>query len=135
MGSYIPVDLDDAVRVILSGLDEESLRSVKKLDSASARAMGHHTIGQWVRNNWGLNSKEGPLYDWFVEHLGLHQPDDMSGILLHCIWADLSQNEREIEAEVQKMKDHWKKMGLQPDGTKIFENVFELLKAGARTET
>lgn len=42
----------------------------------------HHSIGMYVRNNYGL-WKGGPLQDYFLAR-GLRHPDDMSGVLLEA---------------------------------------------------
>jgi hypothetical protein len=47
----------------------------------SATANAHHSIGQWIRNNWGLWKEEGELYKWFKEN-EINHPDDMSSIIL-----------------------------------------------------
>lgn len=42
----------------------------------------HHSIGMYVRNNYGL-WKGGPLQEYFLAK-GLRHPDDMSGVLLEA---------------------------------------------------
>ena len=44
----------------------------------------HHTLGQWMRNNWGLwrNSKLAQL----LETKKIMHPDNMSGALLEGYW-------------------------------------------------
>lgn len=132
MGDRIPVDLDEAVRVIVTGLDEESLKAVKNLKAETARALGHHGIGLWIRNNWGLNQKTGPLYRWAVKHLGLYHPDDISNVVVHCVWADLGRNDRDLDEVVQRMKDHWTELGCRPDGSKLFDDPVDLLQHGVK---
>ena len=44
----------------------------------------HHSIGQWIRNNWGLwvvGENMNKLKCWFVEK-GVSHPDDISSIIL-----------------------------------------------------
>lgn len=130
MGDQIPSDLEEAVRAIVGHLDEESLKMIKSLNAETARAMGHHGIGLWIRNNWGLNAKTGPLYRWAVENLGLYHADDISSVVVHCVWADLSRNERNLNKLIQSMKDHWGGLGYELDGS--FTNPIELLRQGTK---
>ena len=132
MGDRIPVDLEEAVTIIVSGLDAESFRALRKMNAETARALGHHGIGQWIRNAWGLWDNDGPLFLWFVENFGLHHADDISNVIVHCVWADLSENARDVDEVVQGMRDHWERQGRRPDGTKLFTDAIDLLNAGVK---
>ena len=76
--------------------------------------MYHHSLGRWIRNNWGLWKKEGTLYAWFVG-LGLHHADDMSGVILTSFWRHMNGKDLDIEGQVKHYQDYWAKVEPHPD--------------------
>jgi hypothetical protein len=70
--------------------------------------MYHHTLGRWIRNNWGINHSHGKLHEWLTG-LGLHHPDDMSGLILTSFWRHKNDKALDIEGQVQHFKDFWDK--------------------------
>lgn len=68
----------------------------------------HHSLGRWIRNNWGLWS-DSELKEYF-KNLGLSHPDDMSGLILKSFYRHLNNLPLEIEAQVQSYKDYWDKI-------------------------
>ncbi len=60
----------------------------------------HFSLGQHLRKKWGL-WKGGPLYEYF-EKMGLHHPDDMSGVILLSF-------HRHLNEQIQTYKEYWKK--------------------------
>lgn len=67
----------------------------------------HHGLGMWIRNNWGLWTKEGPLYGYLKE-IGLNHPDDMSNMILESYFAHLKEEPYNFETYVLKCKQYWK---------------------------
>lgn len=100
----IPVGLDEAVEALKEHL--EDLDTVRKMDRNEAQAAAHHGIGQWIRNNWGFWAKEGPLYKTMTT-LGFEHPDDMSSVIIDCLWADLNDEPRRVDELRKKFHDHW----------------------------
>lgn len=70
----------------------------------------HFGMGMYIRNEWGFWVKEGPLYEE-LEALGLHHPDDMSGLILKGMVQKVLGQELDIQSEVQKYKDYWDSEG------------------------
>jgi hypothetical protein len=68
--------------------------------------MTHHNVGRWIRNNCGLWSKEGALYQELAA-LGLHHPDDMSSVIIKEFWLQLNHQPSEIDEDVKKYKKYW----------------------------
>lgn len=68
----------------------------------------HFGLGRWMRNNWGLWTKEGKLYEWFAS-LGVEHADDMSGIILRSYYAKQTGDSFDLDAEVEKIKNYWGK--------------------------
>lgn len=46
----------------------------------------HFTLGQWIRNSWGLWKGEGKLYK-YLSSINLVHPDDMSGLIIESYFA------------------------------------------------
>jgi hypothetical protein len=70
----------------------------------------HHTVGRWIRNNWGLWSG-GPLKD-YLEELGFAHPDVMSGIILDCFWDRVHGQFgwKNIEKQIVADANYWDKV-------------------------
>lgn len=72
----IPKNLDEAIAV----LDKELSRNDKKFLLVEGALAAHHSLGRWIRNNWGLwesSELKGVLMD-----KGFNHPDDMSNYII-----------------------------------------------------
>ncbi|MFK4985834.1 DUF6794 domain-containing protein, partial [Klebsiella pneumoniae] len=49
--TYIPKDLDDAVRYLIETMDEDSIKTIKESKNMH---MFHFSTGMAIRNSWGL---------------------------------------------------------------------------------
>lgn len=74
----------------------------------------HHTLGQWVRNNWGLWT-ESPLYKHMIGR-GFRHPDDMSGTIIKEYWLYLNGLPSEVEQDLIKHNEYWDKFNLSDEG-------------------
>lgn len=103
----IPNNLEEcfqALHKIAYDKDIEEIKSRPEEDMVEF----HHTLGRWMRNNWGLWSG-GPLKDYF-EKLGLWHPDDCSGLILTSFHRYLMKVPLDIEGQVAKYKEYWKQI-------------------------
>jgi|EndMetStandDraft_3_1072993.scaffolds.fasta_scaffold787812_2 hypothetical protein len=73
----------------------------------------HRTLGQWIRNNWGLWTNS-PLYK-HMKALGFRHPDDMSGTIIKEYWLYQNKLPSEIEADLVKYNEHWDKLGVNEE--------------------
>ena len=112
-GYYIPRDLDDALTEVDRIMGAKGREDVLK---ASEREMiqYHFGLGQWMRNNWGLWKGLG-LAQYFNQ-LGIHHPDDMSGIILDSYWRRIHGKPIDLEGQVRYYQDYWKKMKTDENG-------------------
>lgn len=78
--------------------DTEGLLDWLKETEESATAIAHHSLGRWIRNNWGLWKAEGELFHFFKNN-GIDQPDDMSGIILTSFHRHM--NNKDIKLDEQ----------------------------------
>lgn len=102
----IPESLEAAYLDLHKRLCPEELSHVKNSPIERVVSLAHHGIGRWIRNNWGLWSQRGPLYEYFVS-LGLWHADDMSGIILKGFVSYLQKVEFDIDKEVQHYLEYW----------------------------
>lgn len=63
----------------------------------------HHTVGQWIRNEWGLWT-QSKLKDYFVQ-MGLTHPDDMSSVIITSYHRHLNGKPLHIEEQVNNLKN------------------------------
>ncbi len=68
----------------------------------------HHSLGRRIRNQWGL-WEASELKEYF-HNLGLHHPDDMSGLILKCFHYHLNNLPLQIDEQVKKYQEYWTHM-------------------------
>lgn len=76
------------------------------MNETQAVASCHHSLGRWIRNNWGLWSKEGPLFEYLTS-IGLQHQDDMSSLILTCFHRHINGKPLEINDQVAEYKKFW----------------------------
>lgn len=106
----IPQDLEAALLDIPGWMPAEQMDWFKTQTEQTATALSHHGLGQWMRNNWGFWSKEGPLYNYLHTTFGLDHADDMSGIILTSLHRRLNNLDLRLDDEVAIYKNHWAEM-------------------------
>lgn len=89
-------------------IDSEDKDWFKSAEEEEAVAQSHHGLGRWIRNNWGLWSKESKLYDYLFK-LELSHPDDMSSVILTSYHRHLNDKELELDEQIKFYIDYWKK--------------------------
>ncbi|MDE6801971.1 MAG: hypothetical protein K2J06_04305, partial [Muribaculaceae bacterium] len=80
-GIYIPVNLTDACQELDKMFDNETKEDIIRLGK-DFRSEAHHTLGMWIRNNWGLWG--GSRLQAYLRDKGYSDPDEMSDYLLTC---------------------------------------------------
>lgn len=103
----IPENLGQAVRWLKENVPEDEQEDIANRDLNAK--VGHFGIGRWMRNNWGLWSRDSELYKYF-ERMGVDHPDDMTGIILDAFQADLRDEKFDLQAEVEEYIRYWEKM-------------------------
>jgi len=97
----IPNNVEECIQHMLkwdSGVDEFTRKT-----ESDAIASTHHTIGKWIRNEWGLWTGS-QLKDYFL-NLGLTHPDDMSGVIIRSFHRHLNNKPLNIKNEVERIKN------------------------------
>ncbi len=105
----IPNNLNDCFAVLTEIFNESETDKNWFKSSSEDEAMGeaHHGIGRWIRNNWGLWSKDTELYNYF-KNLGLWHADDMSGVILTSYHRFVNDKELALKEQIQYYLDYWK---------------------------
>ena len=100
-------DLMSAINYLTKDEKYEFLqtRILESPDEGDFRACAHHTLGMWIRNNFGLwfTPQESPLVQWFWDR-GLTHADDMSGIILSALYRHARGQElnwMDIQAQIE----------------------------------
>jgi Domain of unknown function (DUF6794) len=113
-GLTIPTNLDEAFACLdhWAGGKDKFLAA----DGKTAMAGAHHSIGQYLRNEWGLWSALGddwdeptPLVKWFMDTYKVKHADDISSIILLSYHRHKNSKPLNIESQIKKYHDHWKK--------------------------
>ena len=74
----------------------------------------HFTFGMRIRNEWSLWDRETVLVRHFVDRFGLGHADDISGLILSALWANVQCVRFDIDAQVGRYLAHWERMGVDP---------------------
>lgn len=107
----VPTNLDEAVEIIIKGMGTEDIQFVKDRDNSVSV---HHTMGRYLRNSWSLWDKDTHLVQWFIKEHGLCHADDLSGLILDALWCKIRGEKHDIEAQVDRYKEHWLRAGINP---------------------
>lgn len=72
----VPQTLSEAVSYLRDNISDEDKKYLVENGAISV----HHTLGRWIRNNWGL--WEGSELKKNLEAEGFTHPDDMSNYII-----------------------------------------------------
>lgn len=68
----------------------------------------HHSLGQWIRNNWKLWVEDSVLTKYF-NNLGIFHADDMSGIIITSFGRWLNKEDLRLEEQIKYYQDYWER--------------------------
>ncbi len=121
-GVYIPKNLEDCFSQINSFWNDSTKIQVKNWEEKEFAGKVHFGFGMWMRNNWQLWG--GSRLSKYFNDLGVHHPDDMSGIILDSYHRYLNNKEIKLEEQVKNYQDYWenaKKAELKRKQNKFLE--------------
>ena len=127
MINALPSTLDEAIETLLA-FYEKAIPEISEMTLEKFRASSHFGAGMFIRNSWYLWWYEGhkygswpdtqpPLNTWF-KTIGIVHADDMSGILMECIYKKIHNLPYDLESQVAHYQAHWKSYGFE-DGIPI----------------
>lgn len=105
----IPSNLEECFQELHKKSFDMDLEEIKSLPEEEMIRL-HHTLGRWIRNNWGLWIGS-PLKDYFIS-LGLSHPDDMSGVILTSFYRHLKGLPLDVEGQIKEYLEYWKKQNI-----------------------
>jgi hypothetical protein len=123
-GEYIPKDIKDCIQQIDSFWDDSTKMIIKEMSEEDFTAKVHLSFGMWMRNNWQLWS-ESRLSTYFNK-LGIFHPDDMSVIILNSYYRHLTNQEIQLEKQIDYYQYYWivnakPSMDIYPKGVRKLE--------------
>jgi len=94
----VPMTLEDCYPLLEGGLSDEDRETLLTAQDPEEVAFAwHHSIGQQMRNRWGLWTG-WPLAEHMKERFGLEHPDDMSHKIL-------------VEFASRRVRTVWERLG------------------------
>lgn len=113
----VPLSVNEAIDMCFNAMTESEREIMAETDSS----LYHHSLGQYLRNEWSMWEMDTPLQLDFQKKFGLFgHADDVSSIILLSVQAKITgKNIDELQREtVKRYKAHWEAFGLNPvDGT------------------
>lgn len=105
----IPSNLNECFEVLEDILSKSEEDKNWFKTSAEDDVLGslHHSLGTWIRNNWGLWKQDTELYNT-LKRMGLWHADDMSGVIITSYHRKINGKELNIKEQIQHYTDYWK---------------------------
>lgn len=107
---YVPQTLEEAVNYLLSKIPEDQKQLAKSWTKNEFIGNTHMFLGMNIRNNWKLWFNDNPLCLYFSS-IDINHGDDRSGMILDSLYNTLVEKPIDIEGQVTRYKNHWKKAG------------------------
>ena len=104
--AVIPGNLDEAISALDTIWSDEDKDWFKNTEEANAVGECHMGAGLWIRNAWIRSKVDTSLRDYF-DSLGVHAPDDMSGIILTSFHRKLNNKDIDLKGQVQRHREYW----------------------------
>lgn len=101
-GIYIPKDIKDCFLQLDKLLSKEDISKIENLKSKNETIEYHHSLGMWIRNNWGLWG--GSRFQLYMHSRTNDEPDGMSALILEYYWEWLHGINRNWEEFDKKAK-------------------------------
>lgn len=111
---YIPKTLDEALDYLLEKIPEDQKRWAKLWTKEEFMGKTHMFLGMNIRNDWKLwfNDEDNELTTYFTS-LNINHGDDRSGIILDSLYNKMMGRPLDIEKQVARYIDYWKKSGIK----------------------
>lgn len=104
----IPKNINECFEVlddIFSGSIKEQ-EEFKNLPEEKAVSSFHNGLGRWIRNSWGLWTKDTDLYI-LLSNMGLWHADDMSSVILASYHKKIHGKDLLLKEQIQYYTDYW----------------------------
>lgn len=124
----LPESIEEAIELLKQFYIKE-IDLIKNMTEKEFMSSSHFGAGMFIRNEWFLWwfpkhkyeswPKEQPKLNAEFEKIGIIHADDMSSILLTCLYRSLINKDWDIKDQVKTYQDHWKMHGYK-DGIPDF---------------
>lgn len=128
---YIPIDLSDTISFFQCKWTKDDLDGFKDKKEQVAISELHFGTGMSIRNNWKLWKGTSKISKYF-RNLGIHHPDDMSGIILTSLHRKLNEKPIDLKAQIKHYHNYWEE--LKKKQKERQENEFNEFRVGDKVE-
>jgi hypothetical protein len=101
-----PKTIDEAVAYFEKKWSKKDKELYAGLKEEQALIEMDFLVGVWIRNEWIRFAKDTTLRQSFHQ-MGITHVDDMSDIILTCVYRKLNLLPFDIEAQVKRCKEYW----------------------------
>jgi len=105
----VPSTVKAAVDILVARMDDDDKKHIRTLKDKGASV--HHTIGRFVRNSWSLWEPDSPLKRDAVNTYWIAHADDISGLIMAWVWAEVRNEEFDPHKECERFHKHWNGYG------------------------
>jgi len=107
-----PENLVESIVALGHILSVEDKECFKEWSEEKSVAKLHHSLGRWIRNNWGLWDENSKLSKWFKGR-GIWHADDMSLIIITSYCRKTKGQPIKLQDQIQGYIKYWSELGLQ----------------------
>jgi len=108
-GTYIPADIEEALKILKSISPEEGLSKFSNFpDEKEAAKKMHFGVGRWIIVNW--NFYDGSRLSHLLKEKGVLHPDDMANFLLVLLHRQLNQKALDPDPIIKELAQERKKL-------------------------
>lgn len=104
----VPMSLEECIDNLKTYLDETDSKEIGQFKN---NPFSKEKIGAaiFLKAVWSLNDPKNRLVHWFKTELGLTHPDDISGMILYCLFCDVKGVGRKEKTQATKYIKYRKK--------------------------
>lgn len=106
-------NLEDIVNAVNDVFDQEDPKELEKLfNSTEQEFIARCTpyIGRRIRNETLMWDENSVVHKYFKEKFNVEHADDMSGIVLHCVYRDRNGLKRECKKLAEGYRQFWSRI-------------------------
>lgn len=100
-GFYIPVDLQDALRILDEIVDEKGKQKFRSREDSVAVNGIYFSFGRWINLNWGM--ERGSRLTVALNKLGVSYPDDMTRMIMYAWHRHLNHQPLALDSLVERV--------------------------------
>jgi hypothetical protein len=100
----VPMSLEECIDNIKSLLDEDDASEINMFE---ANPFQREKVGAaiFLKSAWSLSDNDNRLVKWFEKEHGVNHPDDVSNLILHCLYCDIKDIPRNEVETAEKYRN------------------------------